>query len=99
MKKNAFKDHWFRKGIYHKSSTINGRESWTSQFGAIWHGPGFWMIGPLDHIGTNTGQMYSPYANKCPFSIPSENWFYSIVNNGWTSAVTNEINIHCLNGM
>ena len=55
------------------------------------------MIGPLNHIGTNYGKMYSNYANKCPFSIPSENWIYATVNE-WASAVTNEINIHCLNG-
>ena len=89
---------WIRKGIYHKSSTINGRETWTSEFNAIWYAPEYWMIGPLNNIGTNIGGMYSIYANTCPFYIQSEKWLYSD-SNRWTSAATNEINIYCLNGI
>ena len=90
---------WPLKGIYQKSSTINGRESWISEFNAIWYSPyGYWMIGPLNYIGTDYGGIFSSYANSCPFYVQSEEWLYVGVN-GWTSADTNEINIYCLNGI
>ena len=98
LKENAYMAQWIRKGIYHKSSTINGRETWTSEFNAIWYVPEYWMIGPLNNIGTNIGGIYSIYANTCPFYIQSEKWLYSDIN-VWTSAVTNEISISCLNGI
>ena len=90
--------YWPLKGIYQKSSTINGRESWISEFNAIWYFEEYLIIGLLKYIGTNLGGMYSNYGNTCPFYVQSEKWLYSDIN-VWTSAVTNEISISCLNGI
>ena len=90
-------DQWRRKGIYQKSSTINGRESWTSEFDAIWYSQEYWMIGSLNDIGKTIGGFYSFYGNKCPFHIQSDYWYYSSVD-GWTNANATDINIYCLKG-
>ena len=88
-----------REGIYHYSSMVNGRPCWTSSSQAIWYDQQLnnWNIGLLDNIETTLVGFYSNHGSQCPFDLPSEMWFYW-VDNDWTSAGTNEINVACLYG-
>ena len=87
------------KGIYHNSSSVNGKPSWTTNFQAIWMRGGMWYVGFLDNIGTNMAGLtsYHHTDNGCPFDIPSEQWTYF---NGyiWDDAGPNEIKLKCLKG-
>ena len=88
-----------KKGIYHKSSLVNGKASWTSSTNAIWYYGGdskIWAIGSLDEIGTTTSGIHSFFdiSFQCPFDLPSEGWKYS--NNGWRHAQADEINVVCI---
>ena len=78
---------------------VNGKPSWTSTFQAIWYDElwNSWNVGSLNDIGSSTAEIYSYGVNQCPFDQPSEMWNY-LVDNSWTTAGTNEINVSCLNG-
>ena len=88
-----------KEGIYHKSSLVNGKASWTSSSNAIWYYGGeykLWTIGPLDNIGTTNVDIHTFFdiTFHCPFDLPSEAWKYD--NNGWKFAEANEINVVCI---
>ena len=85
------------EGIYHNSSMVNGKASWSSTSNAVWYTQGFWNIGYLADIGSSFAEIYSDYGSKCPFDIPSEKWYYGY-NGVWTSAEANEIKLDCLKG-
>ena len=93
-----------KEGIYHNSSMVNGKPSWTSSSHAIWYHQQWndWAISPLNDIGSSNAEIYTDDGNKCPFNLPSEMWFYRVdgtrVDNSWTSAGVGEINVTCLNG-
>ena len=99
MENNAQAAQGSKEGIYHNSSLVNGKPSWTSTSQAIWYDQpsNDWMIGYLDNIGTSTVEMYSDSANGCPFDIASVEWNYWY-NDVWTSAGPNEIKLQCLKG-
>ena len=85
------------EGVYHISSMVNGKESWTSTYKAIWFYQLQWSIGSLEYIGEISDQMYArSNGNQCPFNLLSEKWKY--VNNGWKAASADEIKIQCLRG-
>ena len=96
---NALVAQYNKEGIYHNSSMVNGRASWTSTFQAIWYHQvsNLWAIGLLDNIGTSAAGIKSDYSSGCPFDLSSEKWQYWY-NDGWTSAEANEINVDCLKG-
>ena len=101
LENNALVAQGYYEGIYHNSSMVNGRASWTSTSQAIWYDQEFsnWNIGYLDYIGTSMAGIYSDYGNECPFNLPSEKWKTIIIyDNGWTSAEANEIHVECLKG-
>ena len=88
-----------KEGIYHKSSLVNGKASWTSATNAIWYYGGdlkVWAIGSLDKIGTNTFGIHSFFdiTFQCPFDLPGEGWKYSN-DGGFRHAYTNEISVVC----
>ena len=95
---NALVAQSYREGLYHKSSEVNGKESWTSTLHGIWYYQAYngWNIGHLDDIGENAAHIFSVYGNQCPFNLPSEKWQYG--NNGWKYGGANEVNVHCLWG-
>ena len=99
LENNALAAQGSREGIYHNSSLVNGKPSWTSTSQAIWYDQEFddWTIGSLGNIGTSTGGMYGDFANACPFDMASEEWDYWY-NDVWTGAGANEIHVNCLNG-
>ena len=99
LENNAQAAQGSREGIYHNSSLVNGKPSWTSTSQAIWYNQDYdnWNVGSLDDIGTSTGGMKSDSANGCPFDIASEEWNYWY-NDVWTSAGPNEIKLQCLKG-
>ena len=99
LENNALAAQGSKEGIYHNSSMVNGKASWTSTSLAIWYDQEFndWSIGFLDDIGENVGGIYSDDSGECPFDLPSEKWVYWY-NNGWTSAETNESKVDCLKG-
>ena len=83
-----------KEGIYHKSSLVNGKASWTSSTNAIWyHGEHkAWAIGSL--YKTNIGiHSFFDITFQCPFDLPGDGWKYD--NNGWRHAYTNEISVVC----
>ena len=84
------------KGIYHKSSMVNGYLSWTSTSNAIWGIDIFWYFGPMDDIGENHGWIIGPHRNQCPFNMPSVKWKYFAYS--WINAKANEISINCIDG-
>ena len=85
-----------KEGIYHNSSMVNGKASWTSTSQAIWYSQAYWFIGHLDNIGSIVAGIYCDYGSECPFDLPSEMWYY--YDNGWTRAEANEIKVDCLKG-
>ena len=98
---NALVAQGSREGIYHNSSIVNGKASWTSTSQAIWYVQEFakWAIGPIESIGTkNRGISSDRVTFQYPFDLPSEKWNY-LYNNGWTSAEANEIKVDCLKGI
>ena len=99
LENNAQAAQGSMEGIYHNSSMVNGKPSWTSTSQAIWYhqSSNSWNIGFLDNIGTTLVGFYSNHGSQCPFDLPSEIWFYW-VDNSWTSAGVGEINVACLNG-
>ena len=90
MENNAKVAEGIIGGIYHNSSIVNGKPSWTSTYEAIWyHQPSnSWNIGSLYYIGTITVGIYSSHGSQCPFHLSSEMWNYW-VGNGWTNAGPN----------
>ena len=96
---NALIAQGSREGIYHKSSMVDGKTSWTSASQSIWYDQGWsnWRIGPLADIGTSTSGIKSDDSSECPFDLPSEKWYYAY-DNAWTSAEANEIKVDCLKG-
>ena len=93
LENNALVAQGYYEGIYHISSMVNGKASWTSTSQAIWDFQGKWTIGTLDNIGSIVAGIYSDYGSECPFDLPSEKWYYD--DNGWTSAEANEIHVVC----
>ena len=95
-----------REGIYHNSSMVNGKPSWTSTSQAIWYDQNFndWNIGSLYDIGSSRSGIYSDSGNGCPFDQQTEKWDYytgdnvTLGDNGWATAGANEIRVDCLNG-
>ena len=98
LENNALVAQGSKEGIYHNSSMVNGKASWTSTSQAIWYDQELsnWNIGPLDDIGTKMAEIISDYGCchgiKCPFELPSEKWTY-LDNNNWIIAETNEIKV------
>ena len=84
------------EGIYHNSSRVNGRASWTSTSQTIWYLQEVWFIGFSYNIGTSAAGIVGDYGSECPFDLPSEKWKY--FDNGWTNAKENEILVDCLKG-
>jgi hypothetical protein len=99
LENNAQAAQGSREGIYHNSSMVNGKPSWTSTSQAIWYDQDYdnWKVGSLDDIGTSMVGMKSDSANGCPFDKGSEEWNYWY-NDVWTSAGPNEIKLDCLKG-
>ena len=99
LENNALVAQGYFEDIYHNSSMVNGKASWTSTSQAIWYDQEFsnWNIGPLDDIGTKMAGIYTDYGSECPFDLPSEKWNYWY-NSVWTSAEANEIHVECLKG-
>ena len=99
LENNAQAAQGSREGIYHNSSMVNGKPSWTSTFQAIWYDQDYdnWKVGSLDDIRTSTGGMKSDSANGCPFDMASEEWYYWY-NGVRTNAGPNEIKLECLKG-
>ena len=87
------------QGIYHNSSMVNGKPSWTSISQAIWYNQQWnsWCVGNLDYIGLSIAGMKSDDGKQCPFDLQSEMWFYWD-GNVWTSAGVGEITVACMNG-
>ena len=85
-----------REGIYHNSSMVNGKPSWTSTNQAIWYDQQFdnWIVGPLNNIGSSTAGIISDDASQCPFNLLSEMWIFWD-GNSWTRAGLNDINVDC----
>ena len=96
LENNADAAQGSKKGIYHNSSVVNGKPSWTSNSNVIWYNQGYWLIGALNYIGQFSASIYSDVGSQCPFDLPSEMWKYS--DNGWLSAGANEINVDCPEG-
>ena len=97
LENNADAAQGSKKGIYHISSIVNGKPSWTSTSNAIWYTQGHWLLGPLEFIGQFLGSIYSSFGSQCPYDLPSEMWFYWN-GYGWLSAEADEINVDCSEG-
>ena len=99
MEYNILSAQGSRQGIYHNSSVVNGKPSWTSNLQAIWYDLQYdnWKIGPIDDIGTSTAGIKSESANGCPFYIPAEQWYYWD-GSSWIGAGQNDITLECLQG-
>ena len=89
------------QGIYHRSSLVYNKPSWTKTSEAIWYHPqtNDWNVGYLDNIGSLIAgiQSVDQTGSQCPFDLPSEMWNYGD-NGQWFSAGANEINFDCLEG-
>ena len=96
LENNAQAAQGSREGIYHNSSMVNGRPSWTTTSQAIWYYEG-WRIGPISNKGSATAGIKSDSGSQCPFDQPSEKWDYH-TSDGWITAGANGIQVKCLNG-
>ena len=80
------------QGLYVKSTTVNGKPSWTEGSRALWFGSnGLWMIGEKASIGSNSGWLYSPVSGQ-PYGNTND-WLY---HNGaaWVNPI-GEIELEC----
>ena len=63
------------QGVYWKSTTVNGKPSWTKGSRALWWGSnGFWMVGEKASIGGTYGWLYSPVSGQ-PYGNTND-WLY-----------------------
>ena len=88
------------KATYFMSSLVNEYPSWASTFTAIWFVHGnlrIWAIGYLTDVGQYIAGIYSTEVDKCPFEIPSEQWYY-YVGFSWILAGQNDIKVECVAG-
>jgi hypothetical protein len=100
LENNVQITHGYLEGVYHNSSTVNGKAIWTSTSNAIWYYQeyDYWMIGFLDNLGTSYTGIDGGDGSQCPFDVPSENWYFYEPEYGWMRAGLNEINFYCMNG-
>ena len=82
------------QGIYQISDPINGKQSWTSGWTAIWYGQGKWDIGDLEYIGTGVCGIYA-HDDYGGLDDDNNQWEYWYFGNGWTYAGANDVSIDC----
>ena len=93
LKNGALASQGSLQGMYQISDPINGKPSWTTDFHAIWYWQGYWSIGYLSNIGTNTVGMF---ASDDYEGLDDDNnqWYYADGSN-FISAGANDVNITC----
>ena len=63
------------QGVYWKSTTVNGKPSWTKgPYALWWSSNGIWMVGYKDYIGGTAGWLYSSVSGQ-PYGNTND-WFY-----------------------
>ena len=85
------------KGIYKQYEECNGKMSWKSEIGAIWHGAfihhaiwfvpksNSWGIGPIDKIGTTDFGIAAieDTGGDSPLDVPNDQWALHNGRHGW----------------
>ena len=92
--------HGARAGTYKRSSDVNGRPSYRNDEFAIWYEENKWIIGKLEHLGSNTGSIFTE--DNFGGLIDKKNlWKYlgiSYYGTIWNKATTNDFTIECTSG-
>ena len=93
LKNGALASQGSLQGMYQISDPINGKPSWTTHSLAIWYWQGYWNIGYLSNIGTNTVGMF---ASDDYEGLDDDNnqWKYH-VGSDYVLAGANDVSITC----
>ena len=82
------------QGVYWKSTTVNGKPSWTKGSRAIWcNSNGSWMVGPKASIGENNGWLYNPVSRQ-PYGNTNDWFYYNYNGAAWVNPI-GEIELEC----
>ena len=101
LKNKAFEAQPQTQDAYRRSGWVNGKASWISEYQAIWYFPDNkeWSVGDLVNLGTWDRRISSSgdeWADKLPYEIPSDKFWYS--DDGWKKPGANDIIIDCIDG-
>ena len=93
LKNDALVFQGRHQGKYQASDAANGKPTWTSKDGAIWYYINSWLIGSLQNIGKNNGDLLFRSKHLSPYDKESQ-WLYSNEIE-WKTPKPDDIDITC----